>query len=119
MDLEVLKKKISSYRTEGGHLKKVPDELAIEVLMAWEQWTGPASGFYSAIGVTQYKMASVLGRAKRLKREGFPTDGFKEIKISEAAAPGSCSGVEIIWDGGKVIRFQRVEQLVDFLKKVS
>lgn len=119
MDLEILKKKISSYRTEGGHLKKVPDDLAIEVLMAWEQWTGPASGFYSAIGVTQYKMASVLGRAKRLKREGFPTDGFKEIKIAETPILGPCTGVEIVWDNGKVIRFQQVEQLVDFLKKVA
>lgn len=116
MDLEILKKKISSYRTEGGHLKKVPDELAIEVLMAWEQWTGPASGFYAAIGVTQYKMASVLGRAKRLKREGFPTDGFKEIKLTEPGALSSCSGVEILWDSGKVIRFQQVDQLVSFLK---
>lgn len=119
MDLEVLKKKISSYRTEGGHLKKVPDDLAIEVLMAWEQWTGPAKGFYSAIGVTQYKMASVLGRAKRLKREGFPTDGFKEIKIAEPATLGPCLGAEIVWDNGKVIRFSQVDHLIDFLKKVA
>jgi hypothetical protein len=122
VNLEVLKKKISSYRTEGGHLKKVPDELAMDILFAWEQWSGHAKGFYAAIGVTQYKMASVLGRAKRLKREGhFPVEEFKEIKVAEGQQ-GSlppCSGVEIAWDGGRLIRFSAVEQLIDFLKKVS
>jgi hypothetical protein len=122
MDLEVLKKKISSYRTEGGHLKKVPDELAMEVLMAWEQWTGPAKNFYGAIGVSQYKMASVLGRAKRLKRDGhFPIEEFKEIKIADDSGGGarSGSGIEISWDQGKVIRFPGVDLLIDFLKKVA
>jgi hypothetical protein len=31
-------------------------------------------------------MAGLIGRAKKLKREGvFPEDAFKEIKVSEAA----------------------------------
>ena len=119
VDLAVLKKKISSYRTEGGHLTKVTDELAVEILLAWEQWIGPAKGFYSAIGVNQHKMAAIIGKAKKLRREGFPTDGFKEIKIAELSTPGPCLGLEILWDNGKVIRFQQVEQLVDFLKKVA
>lgn len=121
MDLEILKKKISSYRTEGGHLTKVPDELSIEILLAWEQWTGPAKGFYTAIGVNQPKMASIIGRAKKLRREGFPTDGFKEIKVAETGSLGlgPCTGIEIAWDNGKLIRFQQVDQLVDFLKKVA
>lgn len=123
MDLEVLKKKISSYRTDGGSLTKVPDELVMEILIAWEQWTGPAKGFYTAIGVNQHKLASILGKAKKLKREGhFPVEDFKEIKIAQVSAAGDGSGlctIEITWDGKQVIRFALVDQLVDFLKKAN
>lgn len=126
MDLEILKKRISSYRTPKGKLTRVPDELLIDILMAWEQWTGPGSGFYSALGADHRKMAGMIGRAKKLKREGhFPEEVFKEIKLQESPSnlnslvSGPCQGVEILWDNGKLIRFQQVEQLVDFLKRVA
>lgn len=121
MDLEVLKKKVSSYRTEGGRVRNVSDELLVEILHAWEQWTGPAKGFYTALGVSSKGISSIIGKAKKLRREGFPTDGFKEIKIAgETGVPGSpCSGIEISWENGKLIRFQQVDQLVDFLKKAA
>ena len=122
MDLEVIKKKLNTYRTEGGHLTKVPDDILLEVLTAWEQWTGPSKGFFSAIGVNRYKMAGIIGNAKKLKRDGhFPIQEFKEIKVAgaEAVTHGPCAGLEIIWDNGKLIRFQQVDQLVDFLKKVA
>lgn len=121
MDLEILKKKISSYRTPGGKLTRVPDELLGEILAAWEQWTGAASGFYAALEVDFRKMASLIGRAKKLKREGFfPSEMFKELKLEDSSVNlplGPCSGVEILWDNGRVIRFQQVDQLIDFLKK--
>ena len=123
MDLEVLNKKIGTYRTEGGYVKNIPDELLMEVLLCWEQWTGPASGFYSAIGVNQKRMGSLIGRAKKLKREGhFPVEEFKEIKVAQVSATGDVSGlctIEITWEGKQVIRFALVEQLVDFLKRVA
>lgn len=121
--LEILKKRISSYRTPKGKLTRVPDELLVDILIAWEQWTGPASGFYSALGADHRKMAGLIGRAKKLKREGFfPEEAFKEIKIesSNMGPIGSpCQGIEVIWDNGKVIRFPQVEYLIDFLKKVA
>ena len=123
MDLEVLKKKISTFRSEGGRVRKVSDELLMEILHAWENWTGPAKGFYTVVGRSQKGMASIIGKAKKLKREGhFPVEDFKEIKISENLPPLSgspCVGIEIVWDNGKLIRFPQVEVLIDFLKKVA
>lgn len=125
MDLEVLKKKISTYKGDGGRVSITSDELLIEILLAWEQWTGPAKGFYTAIGVSSKGISSIIGRAKKLRREGFPTDNFKEIRVEESPSnlvsltSGPCVGIEILWDGGKLIRFQQVEHLVDFLKKVA
>ena len=126
MDMEVLKKRLSSYRTPKGRLTRVPDELLVDILRAWEQWTGPGSTFYSALGADHRKMAGLIGRAKKLKRDGvFPEEAFKEIKVEESpsnlssATGGPCQGIEMLWDNGKLIRFSQVEYLIDFLKKVA
>ncbi len=125
MDLEVLKKKISTFRGDGGRVRISDESLMMEILLSWEQWKGPSKEFYRAIGVSQTGMASIIGRAKKLRRDGhFPAEEFKEIKVSDGGAGGvaglpPCSGVEIAWDGGRLIRFTAVDQLIDFLKKVS
>jgi hypothetical protein len=125
VDLEVLKKKISTFRGEGGRVRITDDHLLLEILSEWEKWIGPSDGFYKAIGVSQNGMASIIGRAKKLRREGFPTQEFKEIKVQESPSnlvsliSGPCQGVELLWDNGKLIRFSQVEQLIDFLKKVA
>lgn len=122
MELETLKKKISTYRTESGKITRISDELAMELLVAWEQWTGPARSFYTAIGADHRKMAKILGKAKKMKREGqFPAEEFKEIKLSNIEASqystAPCSGIELSLDQGKIIRFPQVDQLIEFLKK--
>ena len=121
MDTEILKKKISTFRGEGGRVSITDDHLLMEILSAWEQWTGPTSGFYSAIGVSSKGIASIIGRAKKLKREGFPAGDFKEIKIESARAIniGPCTGIELCWAEGRVIRFPQVDQLLEFLKKAA
>ena len=123
MDLEILNKKVSSYRDNGGRVRKVSDELLLEILAAWEQYTGPASGFYKALGVSAKGISSIIGKAKKLKREGFPAGDFKEIKIDGAGPPigpsGPCAGIELGLTDGKVIRFQQVDSLVEFLKKAA
>ena len=123
MDLEVLKKKLSTYKNARGQVRSVSDELLMEVLSARETWTGPTKGFYSAIGISANGMASIIGKAKKLRREGhFPIEDFKEIKIEQAPQGGEVSGlckIELNWEGKQVIRFALVDQLIDFLKKVA
>ena len=124
MDLEILKKKISTFRTEGGLVRGVSDELLLEMLHAWEQWIGPAQDFARTIGLNRKAIPKLIGKAKKLKREGFPSGDFKEIHLEDASAPavggGSpCTGIELCWNEGRVIRFPQVDQLVEFLKKVA
>ena len=122
MDMEVLKKKLDTYRNKRGRIVNVPDELRLEVLTAWEQWKGPAADFYKALGSSYKGMGSMIGKAKRLRREGhFPVEEFKEIKVEslELSKIGPGAGLEVVWDNGKLIRFQQVDQLVEFLKKVA
>jgi hypothetical protein len=123
MDLEILKKKISTFRGEGGMVKKVSDEVLLEILSAWEQWTGPAKGFAVAIGINRNSLPKLIGKGKKLKREGhFPVEDFKEIKVEHSAGVDVASGVcriELNWEGKQVIRFALVDQLIDFLKKAA
>ena len=124
MELEILKKKVSTFRGEGGRVVGVSDELLLEILSAWEHWTGPASGFYTALGISSKGIASIIKKAKRLKREGFPTGDFKEIKVEGGVGPtglssGPCVGIELGLTDGKVIRFPQLDQLLEFLKKAA
>ena len=127
MDLTTLKKKISSYRTPKGRITNLPDELLGEILHAWEQWNGASSGFYTQLGVDYRKMGSLMGRAKKLKREGV-FDGLEfteviiedtELQTSTPISPITGCGIELVWDNNKVIRFGTSELLMDFLKKAA
>lgn len=123
MDNTILKKKLSTFKSAKGSLVGVSPEVLYELLKAWESWTGPSREFYHSIGVNRRQAARILGKAKQLCREGgFPAEEFKEIQLNSELgldARPPCSGIELFWDQGKVIRFPQVEQLVDFLKKVA
>jgi hypothetical protein len=123
VDLAVLAKKISSYRTPKGQIRSLPNELLAEILNAWEQWTEAPSSFYKALGADYRKMGSLMGKAKQLKRDGvFDGLNFTEVVIEapETLIPAvSGCGIELVWDGSKVIRFGTPELLIDFLKKVA
>ena len=122
MDLVTLKKKLSTYESDKGYLKNVSDDVLYEVLVAWENWTGPTKDFYRGLGLSHAQMAGVVGKAKKLKREGhFGSGEFKALKVDpgmlDAAAGNPCIGAEITWTNGRVIRFAGVDMLLDFLKK--
>ena len=104
-------------------MRNVDDEVLYELLIAWEQWTGKPRTFYRELGVDHRKMASLLGRAKKLKREGqFPEEEFREIKIDSPLGSSNiqeCQGAELVWKTGQIIRFKEVDMLLDFLKKTA
>ncbi len=100
------------------------DELLYEILTAWEAWTGSGADFYRSLGSSKTQMAGIIGKAKRLKREGyFGETQFKAVAVEggtpEPMAEGPCAAVEIVWRGGHVVRFSSVETALDFLKKAS
>lgn len=123
MDLVTLKKRLSTYVSDKGRLKNVSEEVLFEILCSWEQWPGTAKEFYRTIGFSQRQMAKLLGKAKKLKREGhFGDESFKEIKLeSPVGSFGEtpCSGVEVLWKDGNILRFSQVDLLVDFLRKAA
>ena len=125
MDLTVLTKKISSYRTPKGQIRNLPNELLAEILHAWEQWTGPSAAFYKQLGVDFRKMGSLMGKAKQLKRDGaFDGLNFTEIIVGGSEAQilshvNNGCGSELVCDTNKIIRFGTPELLVEFLKKAA
>jgi hypothetical protein len=126
MDNAVLKKKISTFRTPKGSLTRIPDDILIEVLQTWEQWSGTSTDMAKELGVTMRQLVILVEKAKKVIRDGgYPMSDFKEVKVENSPSNivslhgGPCMGVEIMWDNGKLIRFQQVEQLIDFLKKVA
>ncbi len=120
MDLIILKKRLSTFQTEGGVIRNVSDELLLDILKAWECWTGKAKDFYMGLGLCKQSMVNMIRKAKKLSRNGS-TSAFKEMHLeSIIGAPVSGSSpIEITWEQGKVIRFSSVDHLIDFLKKVA
>lgn len=122
MDNVTLKKKLSAYVSDKGYLKGVSDDILYELLVSWENWSGSSSEFYRSLGFSSSQMASLIGKAKKMKRDGsFGSMDFKPIRVEGPVASivdGSpCPTVEVIWTNGQVIRFSGVDYLLDFLKK--
>ena len=120
-----MKKKLSTYVSEKGYLKNVSVEVLYEVLIAWEEWPGTAKEFYKSLGYSQKQMATLIGKAKRLKREGhFGSDNFKEVSVSTADQTFASDQnprllIELDCKNGRTIRFPHVDQLLEFLQKAG
>lgn len=120
VDNAILKKKLNTFKSDKGTLRDVSSDVVFEVLRAWEHWPGKSADLYRELGLSKMQMVTMIQKAKKLVKSGMlPPDDFKELKVSDgiATTSGPCSGVELVWDNGKLIRFQQVEQLIDFLKK--
>ena len=120
MENTILKKKLSTFRSKEGYLVGVSSDVLHDLLRAWESWTGKSKDFYRSIGVNQKQVAFLLGKAKKLAREGgFPVEEFKEIQLPSSGASSPGCAIELSWEQGKLIRFCEVSQLVEFLKKAA
>lgn len=116
MDFIVLKKRLSTFKNENGRLSKVSDELIMDLLRAWESWTGSSKEFYQNLGLNKQQLAIFIKKGKKLNKSGiFPVEEFKEIKINSESGQimelGPCLGVKLVWSNGKVIRFSQVDLL--------
>jgi hypothetical protein len=123
MDNTIMKKRLNTFKSDGGRLKKVSNDLLIDFLRSYEQWPGSAADFFRDVGISKQQFAVLMKKAKRLCREGHHPENseFKEISI-EGVIPSQASvmaGIELSWENGKVIRFPQVDQLIDFLKKAA
>ena len=112
------------YLSPKGQLRNLNEDILFEVLTAWENWSGVSVEFYRSLGFSHKQLAGVLGKAKKLKREGrFGSSEFKQMKVEGPILPelsgdsGPCHGAELVCSDGKVIRFRGVDGLLDFLKK--
>ena len=94
------------------------EELLVDILRAWETWPGTSKEFYQSLGTSKAQMAVLMGKAKKARREGhYPAEEFKEIQV--AGAGNGSYGMEVLWEGGRVIRFSKVDALVEFLQKAK
>lgn len=126
MDNGILKKRLNTFKSgQKGQLLKVSDDVVLDVLRTWENNTGTSKSFYQSLGLGKHQLTALIKRGKQLIKSGVVQESeFRELGISAGAVlpsstGGPCQGVELMWDGGKVIRFPQVDQLLEFLKKVA
>lgn len=119
MDTSILKKRLNTYKTGKGRLNKVDDEVVMELLRAWENWQGRTSDLYKELGLSKMQLVTMIQKAKLLVKKGASVGSeFKEIKV-ESGVSGASDKIELNWSDGRVIRFSKVEQLLEFLNRTA
>lgn len=118
MENAVIKKRLNTYKSKGGRIRRVDDEVVLDVLRAWENWPGSAAGLYRELGLSKMQLVVMIQKGKRLVKGGAVTGSdFKEITVRSADEGGGGGyGIEVIWEHGRLIRFRTVAQLLEFLK---
>jgi hypothetical protein len=118
---EILRKRLSSFKTEKNKIRDVSDELLIDILRAWEAWTGSYKDFYNELGLSKMQLTTLIKKGKKLNREGqhLSESGFKELKLLNEFVPGVSVkprnfNIELEWNN-RVIRFSQVRHLIDFI----
>ncbi len=119
MENGVLKKRLNTYKSGRGVLRKVDDEVVMEVLRAWENWPGSAADLYRELGLSKMQLVVMIQKGKRLVKKGvIAGSDFKEITVSGGTG-GQGQGIELSLANGKVLRFYDVGQVIEFLKRLE
>ncbi len=127
MDNTILKKRLNTFRTgKSGRLQEIGNDVIVAVHRAWENWPGTTTDFCRELGVSSPQMGVIIKKGKALIKSGVVQESeFHEIALAggggNSAAPGPlpCVAIELSWSEGRVIRFPRVDDLLDFLKKAA
>jgi hypothetical protein len=123
MDNAILKKRLNTFKAgKSGRLQDVSDEVVIAMLRAWENWPGTTADLCRELGLSSMQMVVMIKKGKSLIKAGVVTESeFKEITPLDTSggALAPCSAIELNWSKGTVIRFPRVDDLLDFLKKAA
>lgn len=123
MDNTILKKRLNTFKAgKSGRLQDVGDDVVIETLRAWENWPGTTADLCRELGLSSMQMVVMIKKGKRLLKSGVVTESeFKEITPPDASSGAlvPCSAIELNWSKGTVIRFPKVDDLLDFLKKAA
>jgi hypothetical protein len=123
MDNAILKKRLNTFKAgKSGRLQDISDEVIVAVHRAWENWPGTTADFCREVGIKPPQMNVIIKSGKKLIKNGVVTESeFQEIAATTGAGGVGtpCSGIELSWQEGRVIRFPGVDDLVDFLKKAA
>lgn len=121
MDNPVLKKRLNTFKTAKGTLRKVSNDVVLEVLRAWENWPSSTAELYRELGLSRMQLVTMIQKGKRLVKSGEVVEPkFMELNIdSQTNNKFSGVGIELVWENNRVIRFATVDQLSDFLKKAA
>ena len=123
MDNAILKKRLNTFKAgKSGRLQDISDEVVIDLLRAWENWPGTTAELCRELGLSSMQMAVIIKKGKRLIKSGVVSESeFQEITPTDISGGATvpCSAIELNWSKGTVIRFPRVDDLLDFLKKAA
>jgi len=115
----ILKKRLSTFKNDKGAIRGVSDELIMDILKTWEQWTGSAKSFYQSLGLKKQQLSIMIKKGKHLSKNCKDKIGpFIPVKVS---SPDDAPKAPIIlmWDKKRSIRFYQVKHLVEFLKEAA
>ena len=112
----ILKKRLQNCKTLKGSLTAIPDDLILDVVRAWERWTGTSKAFYTGIGLRKSQMGGLIRKGKKILKDGSGSLGpFTPVQI-KAPVKNSGNPIILIWSKTKTIKFYDVAHLVEFLK---